>query len=144
MSLPEIIALFQRGRAEVNGRGAITPPAFAAAILQHGVDAGIREFRRFLLLRTTSENTFESRLASVISVSGKSEGATATALTRMLGCRDSLPADRKKGKRWIYVGLRGPLDESLGRLRGKADIGERMRLRGRDDWPRCASRQKPW
>jgi CRISPR-associated protein Csx17 len=77
------------------------------------VDAGIREFRRFLLLRTTSENTFESRLASVISVSEKSEGATATALTRMLGCRDSLPADRKKGKRWIYVGLRGPLDESL-------------------------------
>ena len=74
MSLPEIIALFQRGRAEVNGRGAITPPAFAAAILQRGVDAGIREFRRFLLLRTTSENTFKSRLASVISVSGKSGG----------------------------------------------------------------------
>ena len=113
MSLPEIIALFQRGRAEVNGRGATTPPAFAAAILQRGVDAGIREFRRFLLLRTTSENTFESRLASVISVSGRAEGATATALTRMLGCRDSLPADRKKGKRWIYAGLRGPLDEAL-------------------------------
>jgi CRISPR-associated protein Csx17 len=113
MSLPEIIALFQCGRAEVNGRGATTPPAFAAAILQRGVDAGIKEFRRFLLLRTTSENTFESRLASVILVSGKAEGATATALNRMLGCRDSLPADRKKGKRWIYTGLRGPLDEAL-------------------------------
>ncbi len=75
--------------------------------------AGIREFRRFLLLRTTSENTFESRLASIISVSGKAESATATALTRMLGFRDSLPADRKKGKRWIYAGLRGPLDDAL-------------------------------
>ena len=113
MSLPEVAALFQRGRAEVNGRGATTSPAFAAAILQRGVDAGIREFRRFLLLRTTSENTFESRLASVIRVSGKSQGATAAALTRMLGFRDSLPADRKKGKRWIYAGLRGPLDDAL-------------------------------
>jgi CRISPR-associated protein Csx17 len=113
MSLPEVAALFQRGRAEVNGRGATTSPAFAAAILQRGVDAGIREFRRFLLLRTTSENTFESRLASVISVAGKTESATATALTRMLEFREKLPADRKKGKRWIYAGLRGPLDDAL-------------------------------
>lgn len=113
MSLPEVIALFQRGRAEVNGKGATTPPAFAAAILQRGVDAGIREFRRFLLLRTTSENTFESRLASVIPVAGKAEAFTAVALTRMLGFRDSLPADRKNGKRWIYNGLRGPIDWAL-------------------------------
>jgi CRISPR-associated protein Csx17 len=113
MSLPEVVALFQRGRAEVNGKGATTPPAFAAAILQRGVDAGIREFRRFLLLRTTSENTFESRLASVVPVAGKAEASTAIALTRMLGVRDSLPADRKKGKRWIYAGLRGPIDEAL-------------------------------
>jgi len=113
MSLPEVIALFQRGRAEVNGRGATTPPAFAAAIMQRGVDAGIREFRRFLLLRTTSENTFESRLASVIRISDKAGSAAATALTRMLGFRDSLPADRKKGKRWIYAGLRGSLDDVL-------------------------------
>jgi CRISPR-associated protein Csx17 len=113
MSLAEVAALFQRGRAEVNGRGATTSPAFAAAILQRGVDAGIREFRRFLLLRTTSENTFESRLASVIPVSSKVESATAAALTRMLDFRDRLPADRKKGKRWIYAGLRGPLDDAL-------------------------------
>jgi CRISPR-associated protein Csx17 len=113
MSLPEVVAIFQRGRAEVNGKGATTPPAFAAAILQRGVDAGIREFRRFLLLRTTSENTFESRLASVVPVAGKAEASTAITLTRMLGVRDSLPADRKKGKRWIYAGLRGPIDEAL-------------------------------
>ncbi len=113
MAMPEVRALFERGRAEVNGRGATTPPAFAAAILQRGVDAGIREFRRFLLLRTTSENTFESRLVSVIPVTGKAEAARAVALNRMLGCRESLPADKKKGKRWVYAGLRGPLDEAL-------------------------------
>jgi CRISPR-associated protein Csx17 len=113
MSLPEVVELFQRGRAEVNGKGATTPPAFASAVLQRGVDTGIKEFRRFLLLRTTSENTFESRLASVVPVADKAEAATAVALARMLGFRDSLPADRKKGKRWIYVGLRGSLDEAL-------------------------------
>jgi CRISPR-associated protein Csx17 len=113
MSLPEVSALYQRGRAEVNGRGATTSPAFAAAILQRGVDAGIREFRRFVLLRTTSENTFESRLASVIPVSGKAESAMAAALTRLLNFRERLPADRKKGKRWIYAGLRGSLDDAL-------------------------------
>ena len=113
MSLPEVTALFQRGRAEVNGRGATTAPAFAAAILQRGVDAGIREFRRFLLLRTTSENTFESRLVSIVPVAGKAECATAVAVARMLELRDRLPADRKKGTRWIYAGLRGILDEAL-------------------------------
>ncbi len=113
MSLPEVTALFQRGRAEVSGRGATTTPAFAAAILQRGVDPGICEFRRFLLLRTTSENTFESRLASIVPVAGRAAGETAAALTRMVELRDKLPADRKKGTRWIYAGLRGPLDEAL-------------------------------
>jgi CRISPR-associated protein Csx17 len=113
MSLPEVRTLYERGRAEMNGRGATTAPAFAAATMQRGVDAGIREFRRFLLLRTTSENTFESRLASVIRVEGKADASTADALSRMLALRESLPADKKKGKRWIYAGLRGPLDETF-------------------------------
>lgn len=136
MSLPEVVALFQRGRAEVNGKGATTPPAFAAAILQRGVDAGIREFRRFLLLRTTSENTFESRLASVVPVAGKAEASTAIALTRMLGLRDSLPADRKKGKRWIYAGLRGPLDEVLVTL--AETLGDASKRMQRADSARAA------
>ena len=50
MSPPEVTALFNAAEPEVNRRGATTSPAFAAAILQRGVDAGIREFRRFLLL----------------------------------------------------------------------------------------------
>jgi CRISPR-associated protein Csx17 len=113
MSLPEVSALFSRGRAEVRGRGAITAPAFAAAVLQRGVDAGIREFRRFVLLHTTSENTFESRLASVVPVTSGADAAFAEALNRALVFRDSLPAERKKGQRWIYQGLRGPLDRAL-------------------------------
>lgn len=61
MTLPEIRALFARGRAELWGRGVLTPSAFATAIMRRGVDAGISEFRRFTLGRTTSANTFEPR-----------------------------------------------------------------------------------
>ena len=57
----ELEPLIARGRAEIFGDGARTPAAFAGAILHRGVDAGIQEFRRFVLGRTTSANTFESR-----------------------------------------------------------------------------------
>jgi CRISPR-associated protein Csx17 len=67
MSMGETAALLGRGRAEVNGTGATTVAAFSAAILQRGADAGVDEFRRFVLIRTTSENTFESRLADIYS-----------------------------------------------------------------------------
>lgn len=59
----ELAALFARGRAELGGRGAATASSFAVAIMRRGVDAGIVEFRRFLLNRTTSSQTFESSLA---------------------------------------------------------------------------------
>ncbi len=61
MTLSEARALFARGRAEVRGRGAITPAAFATAIVERGVDAGITGFLRFSLGHTTSANTFEPR-----------------------------------------------------------------------------------
>ena len=121
MSLSEIATLFSRGRAEVRGRGAITAPAFSAAILQRGVDAGIDEFRRFTFSHTTSENTFESRLASVIPVKDGADGALADAVNVALNLRDALPPDRKKGERWIYAGLRGPVDRALIELAARPD-----------------------
>ena len=121
MSLPEVITLFSRGRAEVRARGAVTAPAFSAAILQKGVDAGIDEFRRFMLLRTTSENTFESRLASVVPVQDRCDASLADALDTALSLRDALPPDRKKGKRWIYAGVRGPIDRALIDLAARPD-----------------------
>jgi CRISPR-associated protein Csx17 len=113
MSVAEAAALFGRGRAEVNGRGATTAAAFSAAVVQRGVDAGIDEFRRFVLIRTTSENTFESRLADTIPVRERGSTAQANAVGVALGLRDALPPDRKKGKRWIYAGLQGPVDRAL-------------------------------
>jgi CRISPR-associated protein Csx17 len=97
----------------VNGKGAVTAAAFAAAIIQRGVDAGLSEFRRFSLLRTTSENTFESRLTRVIPLQEKKNPARAEAAAVAFGLRDSLPPDYKKGKTWIYAGLRGPIDRAL-------------------------------
>lgn len=114
MSVPEVEAVFARGRAEVNGKGAVTAPAFAAAIVQRGIDAGLTEFRRFTLLRTTSENTFESRLTRIIPIpEHRANPARSQAMSIALALREALPPDRKQGQRWIFSGLRGPIDHAL-------------------------------
>lgn len=116
LSLPEVSALFKRGRAEANGRGAITSAAFAAAIIQKGTDAGLKEFRRFSLLHTTSAQTFESRLASVHPLDTVVDTAQAEAVYRIIRFRDVLPSEYKQGNSWRYRGLQGPIDNALVRL----------------------------
>lgn len=127
MTLAELRALLLRGRAEVGGRGAATPAAFAAAAVRRGVDAGIREFRRFTLVHTTSAQTFEPRLATVIPVPRATAGALGDALEAIADLRDRLPRDAKRGKRWIFCGLRGPLDASLVDFASDVDDPERLR-----------------
>ncbi len=118
MSLAETSTLFSRGRAELCARGAVTPAAFATAIRKRGVDAGVSEFRRFTLGRTTSANTFEPRLAGRFSLHIDSD-ATGTAASRVLECVTALieqrgfPRDRKVGQRWRFAGLRGPIEAAL-------------------------------
>ena len=114
MTDPELRSLFLRGRAELGGRGATSSPAFAIGVTNRGVDAGISEFRRFLLLHTTSAQTFESRLATVVPVPKTSpDNATTRAIRTVVEFHDTLPADRKIGKRWKFAGLRGPLEQAL-------------------------------
>jgi len=117
MSVAETATLFSRGRAELRGRGALTPAAFATAIRKRGVDAGISEFRRFTLGRTTSANTFEPRLEARFSLETRS-GATAAvapALVRVTALLEQrgFPRDRKVGQRWRFEGLRGPIEAAL-------------------------------
>lgn len=113
LSVPEVSALFKRGRAEANGRGAITSAAFATAVIQKGTDAGLSEFRRFTLLHTTSAQTFESRLASILPLSSIVDTTQADAIAKVIRFRDALPREYKKGKSWIYFGLQGPIDHAL-------------------------------
>jgi CRISPR-associated protein Csx17 len=113
MTVPEVTALFARGRAEIGGRGAVTPAAFAAAITRRGVDAGVSEFRRFALGKTTSGNTFEPRYLGTAPVPSGSLDARADAIERLLGLIETLPEDRKEGQRWRFVGLRGPIERAL-------------------------------
>ncbi len=111
MTLPEVSALFQRGRAELAGRGALTPAAFATAIHKRGVDAGIDEFRRFTLGRTTSGNTFEPRLEGRFSLAASGVNpSTSLVLERvtLLIEHRSFPRDGKR-----FVGLRGPIESAL-------------------------------
>jgi CRISPR-associated protein Csx17 len=118
MTLPEVRALFARGRAEVRGRGAVTPAAFATAIVERGVDAGITGFLRFSLGRTTSANTFEPRFEGCIVLptselpSHATEAARplATVFERILALVERLPRDEKKRQRWRFAGLRGPIE----------------------------------
>jgi len=113
MTVPEVNALFMRGRAEIGGRGAVTPAAFAVAIARRGVDAGVKEFRRFALGKTTSTNTFEPRYLGAAPVPSGAADVRSEAFERLLGLIESLPADRKEGQRWRFVGLRGPLESAI-------------------------------
>lgn len=112
MSLAEVSALFSRGRAELHGRGALTPAAFATAIRKRGVDAGVSEFRRYTLGRTTSSNTFEPRLEARFSLeAGADTGrAASSALERVAALieQHGFPRDGKR-----FVGLRGPVESAL-------------------------------
>lgn len=112
LALPEVTAIFQSGKAELNGRAALTSAAFAGAIVRRGVDAGLAEFRCFTLQRTTSENTFESQLSRVITVP-RFNSLFGELIRRAMVLRDRLPEDRKKGKSWRFKGLQGPLDHAL-------------------------------
>lgn len=112
MTLAEASTLFSRGRAELGGRGAITPAAFATAIRERGVDAGVSQFRRFTLGRTTSANTFEPRLEACFSLDSRSAatGATSLTLQRVTALIEQrgFPRDGKR-----FVGLRGPIEAAL-------------------------------
>jgi CRISPR-associated protein Csx17 len=112
MTLAEATALYQTGKAEVAGKAALTSVAFAAAIVHRGIDAGIQEFRSFALLRTTSENTFESRLTSIIKV--PRANPMFSEITRcVIQFRDNLPHDTEQGTKKRYKGLQGPIDQAL-------------------------------
>jgi CRISPR-associated protein Csx17 len=117
MSLAETGTLFSRGRAELRGRGALTPAAFATAIRKRGIDGGVSEFRRFTLGRTTSDKTFEPRFEASFSLDtgAGAMNAAFTALERVTALIEqrSFPRDRKVGQRWRFEGLRGPIEAAL-------------------------------
>lgn len=122
MTVQEARALIARGRAEIFGEGARTPAAFAGAILHRGVDAGIQEFRRFVLGRTTSANTFESRFEGsfrlpleslpVVDDSQSHDLHVANVIDCVLSLIERLPADRDQKGQPRFVGLRGPIEEA--------------------------------
>lgn len=147
-TLAEVRVIFRRGRAEVGSRGALTPAAFAVATLRRGVDAGLTGFVRFALGATTSSNTFEPRLLGQVMIpqlhiavletsgadenpSSKSRAATsdaqAEAVERALELWETLPRDTKKGKRWQFRGLRGPIESALVALAEKPQDAGRAR-----------------
>jgi CRISPR-associated protein Csx17 len=117
MTIPEVRTLFARGRAEIQGRGVLTPSAFAVAIVGRGVDAGISEFRRFVLGRTTSDNTFESRFEGTVGIVESTRPASerATVFRQLLALLDQLrwvAESRNAPKSWVPLYV-GPLEGAM-------------------------------
>ncbi len=131
LSVPEVVSLFNRSRAEVNGKGALTSAAFSVAIMQRGIDAGLSEFRRFSLFHTTSTKTVESRLGSTHSLANTVNSSQTLAVSRIIHFRDNLPHKLKRGGKWVYSGVQGPVDNALVRL---AASGKNDELRVDSSW----------
>lgn len=113
MAAPEVGTLFRRGRAELTTRWVHTPAAFASAVLQRGVDAGVTEFRRFVLGWTTAQDYVEPRFEGAVATPS-SASPDASALARTLDCVTALIEQRgfpRDGKR--FLGLRGPIEAAL-------------------------------
>jgi hypothetical protein len=113
MTASEVGTLFRRGRAELGSRAAQTPATFASSILQRGVDAGVAEFRRFVLGWTTAHDYVEPRFEGTV-VSPLAGSADASALARTLERVTALIEHRgfpRDGKR--FVGVRGPIESAL-------------------------------
>lgn len=118
MTAAEVATIFRRGRAELSAHAAQTPGAFASAVLRRGVDAGIAEFRRFVLGWTTAQDYVEPRFHGAIATPGSDApagGALSLTLERISALiqQRGFPRDRKVGKRWRFEGLRGPIESAL-------------------------------
>jgi CRISPR-associated protein Csx17 len=118
MAAAEVRTLFRRGRAQLGTRSAETAAAFASAVVQRGVDAGLAEFRRFVLGWTTAHDYVEPRFEGVVatpnpnSPNASAIASTLRSITALIE-HHGFPRDRKKGNRWRFVGLRGPVESAL-------------------------------
>ena len=113
MAVSEVVTLFRRGRAELAARSVETPAAFASAILRRGVDAGVVEFRRFVLGWTTAQDYVEARFQGTVAVPS-SHSPTAGAFSQALERITILIEHRgfpRDGKR--FAGIRGPIEAAL-------------------------------
>jgi CRISPR-associated protein Csx17 len=155
-TLSEVQVIFSRGRAEIGALGALTPAAFAAAIVGRGVDAGVTAFMRFALGWTTAHDYTEPRFLGRIAVPEQRRAqdltvakafarhraasdvgppipgkqghrASAEVLEHTVALLNRLPRDIKKGDRWQYRGLRGPIEAAVVHLAAVPDDALRAR-----------------
>ena len=66
VTLPELQAVFNEGRAQVRGRPARNGVDFAQAAVTHGVDRGISAFHRYAILERNGQSNFATPLERII------------------------------------------------------------------------------
>lgn len=134
MAVAEVTSLFRRGRAELSARAAQTPAAFASAILRRGVDAGITEFRRFILGWTTAQDYVEPRFQGVVATPAPESppaGALAMTLERATSLIEipsfpqaSTPKERERLKKEWCLRIRGRTEAALIDVAGEPNRSE--------------------
>ena len=66
VTLPELQAVFNEGRAHVRGRPARNGVDFAQAAVTHGVDRGISAFHRYAILERNGQSNFATPLERIV------------------------------------------------------------------------------
>lgn len=66
VTLAELQAVFNEGRAQVRGRSARSGVDFAQAVVTHGVDRGISAFHRYAILERNGQSNFATPLGRFI------------------------------------------------------------------------------
>ncbi len=123
-SIAEVRTLLHRGLARIGGRAAQAPHEFAVAARSAGVDAGVTEFIRFELRKTTSSQVYEAVPRQRIHVGTQGDdGNDARQTTRDAdllmqliesGWLDRLPIEPREPKqRGKFVGLRGRVEAAI-------------------------------
>jgi CRISPR-associated protein Csx17 len=112
-TLVEVRALLERGLARIGQRAAAAPHEFALAARTAGVDAGVKEFVRFVLRQTTSNQVYEAIPQEHIVVN-KTDTSESSLILSLIQWLDRLPFEpRGTNQRGKFKGLRGPVEEAV-------------------------------
>jgi CRISPR-associated protein Csx17 len=124
-TLIEIRALLERGLARIGNRDCRAPHEFALAARAAGVDAGVKEFARFVLRQTTSSQVYEAIPQEHIEVS-PAVTLESELIEPLLPWLDRLPYEPSDSKqRGKFKGLRGPVEEAIVKIAERPDDTER-------------------
>lgn len=124
-SLLEVRALLERGLARIGNRDCRAPHEFALAARAAGVDAGVKEFARFVLRQTNSSRVYEAIPQEHVEVSPVAT-IESELIEPLLPWLDRLPYEPSDSEqRGKFKGLRGPVEDAIIKIAERPENAER-------------------